>query len=31
VDERGFFARLFCVDEMAGAGWTGAIAQINQS
>ena len=31
VDERGFFARLFCAGELAGAGWTGAIAQINQS
>ena len=31
VDERGFFARLFCAEELAGAGWTGAIAQINQS
>lgn len=25
VDERGFFARLFCSDELAGAGWTGTI------
>jgi len=31
VDERGFFARLFCADELAGAGWTAPIAQINQS
>ena len=31
VDERGFFARLFCAEELAGAGWTAPIAQINQS
>lgn len=31
VDERGFFARLFCASELAGAGWAGSIAQVNQS
>lgn len=31
VDERGFFARLFCADELAAAGWTQPIAQINHS
>jgi dTDP-4-dehydrorhamnose 3,5-epimerase len=31
ADERGFFARLFCADELAGAGWTLPIAQINHS
>lgn len=30
-DERGYFARLFCADELAGAGWNGPIAQINES
>lgn len=31
ADERGFFARLFCADELAAAGWTQPIAQINHS
>lgn len=30
-DERGHFARLFCVDTLAAAGWPGAVAQINES
>lgn len=30
-DTRGTFARLFCADALAGAGWTGPIAQINHS
>ena len=30
-DERGFFARLFCADELRGAGWRDAIAQINHT
>ncbi|MCI5066977.1 dTDP-4-dehydrorhamnose 3,5-epimerase family protein [Acidovorax sp.] len=31
VDERGFFSRLFCAGELADAGWTAPIAQVNQS
>ncbi|MDP3227029.1 MAG: dTDP-4-dehydrorhamnose 3,5-epimerase family protein [Acidovorax sp.] len=31
VDERGFFSRMFCAQELAGAGWTEPIAQINHS
>ncbi|MDE2615502.1 MAG: dTDP-4-dehydrorhamnose 3,5-epimerase family protein [Burkholderiales bacterium] len=30
-DERGVFARLFCSQELAPAGWGGPIAQINHS
>jgi dTDP-4-dehydrorhamnose 3,5-epimerase len=30
-DSRGFLSRLFCAEELASAGWTGAIAQINQT
>lgn len=31
ADDRGAFARLFCADELADAGWTGPIAQVNVS
>lgn len=31
TDERGYFSRLFCSDELAAAGWTGPVAQINHS
>jgi dTDP-4-dehydrorhamnose 3,5-epimerase len=31
ADERGVFARLFCAQELAAAGWRGPIAQINHS
>lgn len=30
-DERGFFARLFCREELAQAGWTQPVIQINHS
>lgn len=30
-DERGFLARLFCAEELAAAGWTQPIAQINHT
>ncbi len=30
-DERGFFARLFCADELRDAGWRAAVAQINHT
>lgn len=30
-DARGFFSRLFCGEELAAAGWTKSIAQINHS
>ncbi len=30
-DRRGFFARLFCADELASAGWHGPVAQINHT
>lgn len=30
-DERGFLARLFCAQELATAGWSLPIAQINQT
>jgi dTDP-4-dehydrorhamnose 3,5-epimerase len=30
-DARGFLSRLFCAQELASAGWTTAIAQINHS
>jgi dTDP-4-dehydrorhamnose 3,5-epimerase len=31
ADARGTFARLFCAEALAPAGWRGAIAQINHS
>jgi dTDP-4-dehydrorhamnose 3,5-epimerase len=31
ADSRGSFSRLFCADDLAAAGWTGPVAQINQS
>ena len=30
-DSRGFFSRLFCDEELAAAGWTKDIAQINHT
>lgn len=30
-DSRGLFERLFCAEELAGAGWTEPVAQINHS
>ncbi len=30
-DRRGFLARLFCAEELANAGWTWPICQINQT
>ena len=30
-DSRGFLARLFCADELADAGWTVPVAQVNQT
>ena len=30
-DRRGFRARLFCAEDLAGAGWVGPIAQINHT
>jgi dTDP-4-dehydrorhamnose 3,5-epimerase len=30
-DSRGFLSRLFCADELAAAGWSGPIAQINHT
>ena len=30
-DARGFLSRLFCAEELAAAGWTARIAQINQT
>ena len=30
-DQRGFLSRLFCADELAGAGWHRPIAQINHT
>ena len=30
-DARGLFERMFCTDELAAAGWTQPIAQINHS
>ena len=30
-DERGFLSRLFCVDELTAAGWSGVVAQINHT
>lgn len=31
ADARGFLARLFCADDLAVAGWPGAVAQINHT
>lgn len=31
ADARGFLARLFCAEELAGMGWHGPIAQINHT
>lgn len=31
ADERGFFSRMFCADELRAAGWSRPIAQINQT
>lgn len=31
ADSRGSFSRLFCQEELTGAGWRGAVAQINHS
>lgn len=30
-DERGFFARLFCAEELAIAGWKKPVAQVNHT
>jgi dTDP-4-dehydrorhamnose 3,5-epimerase len=30
-DSRGFFSRLFCAEELAGAGFTRPVAQVNQT
>lgn len=30
-DQRGYFARLFCADELRDAGWTVPVAQINHT
>lgn len=30
-DQRGFFARLFCAEELRAAGWTDPVAQINHT
>ena len=30
-DSRGFLSRLFCAQELAAAGWTLPVAQINQT
>lgn len=29
ADERGSLARMFCAEELAAAGWTGPVAQVN--
>lgn len=31
ADDRGFFSRMFCADELRAAGWSKPIAQINQT
>ena len=31
ADERGFFERMFCTHELAAAGWTAPVVQINHS
>ncbi|MDH5206728.1 MAG: dTDP-4-dehydrorhamnose 3,5-epimerase family protein, partial [Hylemonella sp.] len=30
-DARGFLSRLFCAEELAAAGWSGPVAQINHT
>jgi dTDP-4-dehydrorhamnose 3,5-epimerase len=30
-DARGFLVRLFCADELKGAGWSAPLAQVNQT
>jgi dTDP-4-dehydrorhamnose 3,5-epimerase len=30
-DSRGFLSRLFCADELAAAGWSQPVAQVNQT
>ncbi len=30
-DERGYFSRMFCADELRASGWPGPVAQINHS
>lgn len=30
-DARGFLERVFCAEELASAGWTGGVAQINHT
>ena len=30
-DDRGFFARLFCAEELHAAGWREAVAQVNHT
>ncbi|GAB4404749.1 MAG: dTDP-4-dehydrorhamnose 3,5-epimerase [Rhodoferax sp.] len=30
-DNRGFFSRIFCAQELAAVGWPGPVAQINHS
>lgn len=30
-DARGYLERLFCADELAGAGWSGPVAQVNRT
>lgn len=30
-DERGFLTRLFCAEDLAGLGWDGPLAQINET
>lgn len=30
-DDRGFFSRMFCAEELQAAGWSKPIAQINQT
>ena len=31
ADDRGFFSRMFCAEELRAAGWSKPIAQINQT
>jgi len=30
-DERGFLSRLFCAEELSGAGWSKPVAQVNHT
>ncbi len=30
-DARGYLSRLFCADELASAGWSGRVAQVNHT